>query len=108
NGMWTKFVMGGIAAGYVAPSNVNQSLIGNVIVNGGLGAKEFVSGAYLYNTVLISSNATLTDNSTINFDAAQSVNRSDVRLVWDYNRYYFQNASHPHQFSYRTKDLTGA
>lgn len=104
NSVWTNFTTGRIVAGYQSKTNLLQNLVGNVCVNGTLGAVDFVSGIYTNNTIYISSNRTTTDNSSVSFNGAGSVPKAQLSMTWDYNTYYFQNPSHPHQFAFRSSD----
>ncbi|HWQ93519.1 MAG TPA: hypothetical protein VN673_17775 [Clostridia bacterium] len=101
NAMWTNYVLGNIMAGYVSVSNTHQSLIGNWIVNGGLGAKEFISGTYSNNLVLLP--YTPTERGLVTY-LAPSIDRAQAKFVWDWNQYYLAAGSRPRQWAFRTQN----
>lgn len=104
--MWTNYVMGNIHEGYVSLNNSNQQSIGNVIVNGGLQAEEFVSGIYSNNTCLFA--FTAGEQGTVMLYDRGSANKSELNLIWDYNTYYIKAGSRQRQFAYVTKDILNA
>jgi hypothetical protein len=105
NCMWTNFVMGTIAAGYVSKTNADQNLVGNIIVNGGLHAKEFVSGTYSNNTVFFP--PTSGDAGLVRFEGQNTAFKTNLDFAWDFNAYYGFNTSlqWQHLWNYQTRDV---
>jgi hypothetical protein len=105
NCMWTNFVMGTIAAGYVSKTNADQNLVGNIIVNGGLHAKEFISGIYSNNMVFFP--PTSGDVGLVRFEGQNTGNKTNLDFTWDNNTYYGFNTSlqWQHLWNFQTRDV---
>jgi hypothetical protein len=108
NVMWTNYVMGGghteaIHMSYQSFTNRGCEQIGNIVVNAGLIMRDHLTGTCSNNLCLIPASFTVSDNTTITFTVINTAFKTNLDFGWDFNTYYFANASRPHQFSYRTK-----
>lgn len=98
----SNLILGSFVVGYLALSNVDQHVYGNVMVGANFHVKQIMSGSVSNNLFLLRPRT----SEVVSF-IADTLNRSELDYVWDNNTYYLSD-NLGDAFVYRSQDVQPA